>query len=218
MIEFLSGVVLDIAPGGVILDVNGVGYGLDVPLPFLARLTLGEPCQAWVHTRLREDSLRLFGFATKEDRDLFELLTQVNGIGPKVAMAILSTLSVRSLCELVERNRVDLLTQVPGIGTRTAEKIVMELKVKLPKWAHTASLRLQQTQARVQGGVSPGANAEIDAGDLISALTNLGFREKEVTSLVKNLVESAPDADFPTLLRMSLQRLRPAAVEGAHES
>ncbi len=215
MIEFLSGVIQDIKPVGIVLDVQGVGYGLDLPLSYVTQLTVGAPCQIWVHTRLREDSLRLYGFASKADRELFELLTQINGVGPKVAMAILSTLTVRELVQIVDQNRVDLLTEVPGIGLRTAEKVLLELKVKLAKSAHAALVRSTQgaTPAAVTRAGASAHQAATCEEDLKSALTNLGFKDKEIAPILHAVLEETPEGKFADLLRTSLQRLKSKTIQ-----
>jgi Holliday junction DNA helicase RuvA len=213
MIEFLSGTIQDLKPVGIVLDVNGVGYGLDLPLSFVTQLTIGATCQVWVHTRVREDTLHLYGFASKADRDLFELLIQINGVGPKVAMAILSTLTVLELVQIVDQNRVDLLTEVPGIGLRTAEKVMLELKAKLSKSAHAALLRRSPgTPAAARAGATAHHTATCEE-DLKSALTNLGFKDKEIAPILQVVLEESPAGQFADLLRTSLQRLKSKTIQ-----
>ena len=212
MIEFLSGTIQDLTPVGIVLDVSGVGYGLALPLSYVTQLAIGTACQVWVHTRVREDSLRLYGFSSKADRDLFELLIQINGVGPKVAMAILSTITVRELVHIVDQNRVDLLTEVPGIGQRTAEKVLLELKAKLSKSAHAALLRRGVEfvpLARAGASAAPVADCE---DDLHSALTNLGFKDKEITPVLHRVIEEMPAGKFADLLRACLQQLRSKTI------
>src|SRR3989338_5433184 len=117
MIEFLQGIVTRRLPTGVILNVQGVGYGVDLPLPTLCALPEeGKPCSLWIYTRVREDAIKLFGFSTFEDRQAFSVLLNVSGVGPKVALAILSTLSIAQLKSAVETRQTHVLETVPGIG------------------------------------------------------------------------------------------------------
>ena len=127
MIEKLRGQYVASLPKGIVIDVNGVGYGLEVPLSTHSNLPeVGQNVDLWVHTYVREDAIRLYGFQHYVDRVAFEILIGLNGVGPKVALAILSTLTVDQLRKAILLERMDLLQNVPGIDKRLAEKIFVE--------------------------------------------------------------------------------------------
>ncbi|MCX6116907.1 MAG: Holliday junction branch migration protein RuvA, partial [Proteobacteria bacterium] len=147
MIEYLSGIVLTRLPHSIIIDVNGVGYGLEMPLSSLCEVpTPGNKIAVWVETYVREDALKLYGFLNFEDRQVFGMLRSVSGIGPKIALAILSTFDAKTLRKVVLSNHVDSLESVPGIGRRTAEKLMLELKPKMEKLSFVSPRILEQSQ------------------------------------------------------------------------
>ena len=135
MIEYLSGKVLQKRISSIIVGVNGVGYGLELPLSHAAKVgPVGSDLSLWVHTRLREDFLGLYGFLTEADRMIFQILIACSGIGPKVALALLSTMTSSELRQAVLGKKTERFEQVPGIGKRTAEKIQLELQAKIDKF------------------------------------------------------------------------------------
>jgi Holliday junction DNA helicase RuvA len=176
MIAFLRGRVLDKQPNRIVVDVNGVGYQLHVPLS--TYYDVGEPgadVTLRVHTHLREDALLLFGFLTALEQQLFERLIAVNGIGPKLAIAVLSGIDSRELVASIQRADVARLTRIPGIGKKTAERIVLELKDRL------GDVTTPETNAAGQP-----ASGDQMRDDVISALENLGYH--------RPLAEKAADA------------------------
>jgi Holliday junction DNA helicase RuvA len=223
MIEYLAGKVLRRTPTSLIVDVQGVGYGVEMPLSALCETPhQGLGVTLWIDTYVREDSLRLFGFLTFEDRQAFIMLRSVSGIGPKIALAILSTFDASSLRQVVLQNKVSLLESVPGIGRRTAEKIILELRGKIER------LNLATATPTMKGGnagsspKSPASLASIDGlsefntvdavfDDVRSALENLGYRDKEInpiiTELRKNSDENSPGG-FQVVLKTALKSLR----------
>lgn len=223
MIEHLAGKVLRRTPTSLIVDVQGVGYGVEMPLSALCETPhQGLEVSLWIDTYVREDSLRLFGFLTFEDRQAFIMLRSVSGIGPKIALAILSTFDATSLRQVVLQNKVSLLESVPGIGRRTAEKIILELRGKIER------LNLSTATPTMKGGTagsspkSPASLASIDGlsefnpvdavfDDVRSALENLGYRDKEInpiiTELRKNSDENSPGG-FQVVLKTALKSLR----------
>lgn len=223
MIEFLSGKVLRRTPTSVIVDVQGVGYGVEMPLSALCETPhQGTEISLWIDTYVREDSLRLFGFLSFEDRQAFIMLRSVSGIGPKIALAILSTFDATSLRQVVIQNKVTLLESVPGVGRRTAEKIIIELRGKIERLnlsAATPSQKGATTGNSVKGLMPPssidglGETSETDAvfEDVRSALENLGYRDKEITPIMndlrKNTDQMAPAA-FQIVLKTALKSLR----------
>jgi Holliday junction DNA helicase RuvA len=224
MIEHLSGKVLSRLPHSIILDVNGVGYGVEMPLSALCEIPPpGGAVQVWIDTYVREDSLRLFGFSTFEDRQAFLMLRSVSGIGPKIALAILSTLDAKSLRQTVLNNKVGLLESVPGIGRRTAEKLILELKPKMERLSFAAPMGMDQTGKSQGKSRSAALLASIDGlddqedklnlilGDVKSALENLGYKDKEINPIINEILRApdvSADMEFQGLLRSALRSLR----------
>ncbi len=210
MIGYLAGEHLKTLPYGLILAVNGVGYSIETPLSTLSSLKPeGERIELWIHTLVREDAIRLFGFQTYEEKYVFNLLLTLNGVGPKVGLAMLSTLGVEGVRESAMRESTHLLLQVPGIGPRLAEKIIVELKPKLPKLTEVEFLGsgLSLAQMKRSGGSSENP-AALSLLDLKSALENLGFKAKVVDPLLADLSDDARRGlDFQALLKLALGQL-----------
>lgn len=224
MIEHLSGKVLSRLPHSVIIDVNGVGYGVEMPLSALCDMPPpGGAVQLWIDTYVREDSLRLFGFPTFEDRQAFLMLRSVSGIGPKIALAILSTLDAKTLRQTVLNNKVGLLESVPGIGRRTAEKLILELKPKMERHSFASPLNVDSASrtngkqrsaasvTSVDGLVEPEDKLNLILGDVKSALENLGYKEKEINPIIHDILRSqemSADLEFQGILKSALRSLR----------
>ena len=186
MIGRLRGVLVVVGATGVVIDVGGVGYEVAMTASGFAELpSIGEEAVIHTHLHVREDQMALFGFTSADQRDLFRLLIGVSGVGPKVAMAILGTMTTDDLRRAVAKDDVVALTTVPGIGKRSAQKLLLELRPRL---------ELPDT---VMG--SSGAMAETRA-----ALEGLGYQNDEIRAAMRDL-----SADLPVeeLLRRSLQRL-----------
>jgi Holliday junction DNA helicase RuvA len=197
MIAFLRGRVLEKHPNRVIVDVNGVGYDLAVPLSTF--YTAGEPgaeITLRVHTHVREDQLALFGFATTLELTVFERLISISGIGPKLALAVLSGIEPRELVGAVQRSDVERLTRIPGVGKKTAERIVLELRDRLPK----------AMEAVATGGPAPTAGDTL-RDDLTSALTNLGYHRPAIDKVLEKTLADRSDARFEDVLRAALKEL-----------
>ena len=176
MIAFLRGRVLDKHPNRIVMDVNGVGYQLYVPLSTYYDVgDVGADLALRVHTHVREDALQLFGFLTALEQQLFERLIAISGIGPKLAIAVLSGIESRELVASVRRADVARLTRIPGIGKKTAERIVLELKDRLADIASADA-----------GATMEAASVDRLRDDLVSALENLGYH--------RPLAEKAADA------------------------
>lgn len=186
MIGLLEGRVLELQPGEVLLAAGGVGYEVRVPLSAHRILSESEQVRLYVHTHVREDVLALYGFPTRGERDAFRRLLGVAGIGPRIALALLSGLTVEELAAAVEGERWQRLAAVPGIGRRTAERLVVELK---GKWRPDA----------------PAAGSIRD--DAVSALVNLGYSPRDAEKAVAALVRAERDLDLPELLRRALKEL-----------
>ena len=192
MIGHLRGKIATKSSEAILIDVNGVGYELTVPLSVLATLPeVGAEAALHVHTHVREDELRLFGFGTPQDRLAFRTMLKISGVGPKVAVAVLGVLSGGQLAAAVNSGDTARLTAVPGIGKKTAERIVLELGGKLV----------------LEPGVSAPAVGAF--GELASALKNLGFKPSQVEQTIRDLEEDgAENEKFEVLLRRALKALQ----------
>ena len=197
MIAFLRGRVLDKQPNRIIVDVQGVGYELHVPLSTYYDIgEEGSEVSVRVYTHVREDALQLFGFLTELERQLFERLISINGIGPKLAIAVLSGLDPRELVAAVQRGDVARLVSIPGVGKKTAERIVLELRD-----------RLQQLAVPVMASTPASPGADRLRIDLVSALQNLGYHRPQAENAVESTLASSPDATFEDALRQVLREL-----------
>jgi Holliday junction DNA helicase RuvA len=198
MIAFLRGRVLDKQPNRIIVDVHGVGYELHVPLSTYYDIGgEGSEVSLRVHTHVREDALQLYGFLTPLEQQVFERLIGISGIGPRLAIAVLSGIETRELVSAVQRGDVVRLTGVPGIGKKTAERIILELKDRL---AHFA----------VPAGVAVGAIAATGDrlhDDLVSALQNLGYHRPTAEKAVASTLSSSTEPTFEHALRSALREL-----------
>ena len=220
MIEWLSGKYLLRSNVGVILDVGGVGYGVSMTLADQCRLPkVGENVTLWVYTLVREDTFKLYGFFEQEERKFFELLLTISGIGPKVALALLSTLRLDVIRYAVQQQQASVFETVPGVGKRLAEKLLMELKAKQPKFAAVIGsgvdavgskrgpedfLQLKVPTDR-QGQPTDGLLDIFD--DLQSALENLGFRPKDISPVLSKIKTESSLHEFQPLLRLALKNL-----------
>ena len=193
MIGRLCGKINFKNPQWVLIDVNGVGYEVHLPLSTLATLPpIGEEVALWIYTKVREDELRLFGFASLRDRDAFTTMLKVSGVGPKVAIAVIGALSGDQLAKAISEGNTKRLTAIPGIGKKTAERIILELGGKL-------ALGDDSTQSH-----GPPVFLE-----LCSALVNLGFKQAKVDMVVSALKkEGETDRPFEELLRQGLSMLQ----------
>ena len=184
-------------PNQVLVDVGGVGYLVQVPLSTFAALgELHTEVTLLIHTHVREDALLLYGFATLLEQDLFERLIGVSGIGPKLALGVLSGIEPPELVRAIERGDVGRLTAIPGVGKKTSERIVLELKDRLP------SVRIA---AVAIGGEASGAPLLRD--DLLSALMNLGYHRPLAEKALDAAIKSTPDGSFERTLKQALREL-----------
>jgi Holliday junction DNA helicase RuvA len=198
MIAFLRGRVFEKQPNRVIVDVQGVGYEVFVPLSTFYDIgDDGADVSLRVHTHVREDAMQLYGFLTELERQLFERLIGISGIGPKLAIAVLSGMETRELVGAVQRGDVAKLTGIPGVGKKTSERIVLELKDRL---AHLSAAVVEQ-----QAVEAPAGDRLRD--DLTSALLNLGYHRPHAEKAVDAAVASAPDLTFEQALKAALREL-----------
>lgn len=198
MIGRLRGTLAEKQPPYLLVDVGGVGYELEVPMTTLYRLpSVGEPLTLHTHLVVREDAQLLYGFAEKRERELFRELIRLNGVGPKLALALMSGLEIDELVRCVQAGDTKALTRVPGVGKKTAERLLVELKDRFQAWeALPGSAPLVVEPARTL----PVASAEADA---VSALVALGFKPAEASRAVA-LVEG-DDLSSEELIRRALK-------------
>jgi Holliday junction DNA helicase RuvA len=195
MIAFLRGRIHEKRPSRITIDVQGVGYDVAVPLStFYVLGDEGSEAALRVHTHVREDALLLYGFATALEQAVFERLIAISGIGPKLALAVLSGIEPGELVGAVQRGDVVRLTRIPGVGKKTAERIGLELKDKLP-------------DDLVQAGAAAASPEDRLRTDLASALVNLGYHRSAVDSVLDALLKEQPSPAFETALRAALREL-----------
>ena len=201
MIGYLRGTLFEKQPPHVILDVNGVGYELEVPMTTLFQLpAVGEPLVLHVHLVVREDAQLLYGFYTKRDRALFRELIRLNGVGPKLALALMSGLSVDELIQCVNAEDTSRLMKVPGVGKKTAERLLVELKDRFKNWDSTPLAGQVAMEPAAAGAVINSQSAEKDA---VSALISLGFKPAEASRAVGLVVEDGLSSE--DLIRRALK-------------
>lgn len=204
MIAWLEGCLREKAPTRVVLDVQGVGYELHVPLStFEALPAAGKTVALLVHTAVREDAIQLFGFATTLEKELFHLLLRASRVGPKLAQSVLSGMEPQRLLRVLREADAKGLQKAPGVGPKLAERIAVELRDEAEKLA----ARL----GAVRPGVEPRTALAGDAGDeLLSALVNLGYPRARAERVVEAALAEAPEeASLEALIRIALRRLAP---------
>ena len=197
MIAHLSGRLTQKSPVSVVVDVQGVGYQVFIPLTAYYQLPeCGSPVSLHIHTHLREESLKLFGFVSDADKQMFELLIRINKVGPKLAIAILSGMSARDLTQTVFNHDISTLSTIPGVGRKTAERLALELKDKL------SELNLQPEAAAANN--TPGNGLKDDA---VSALVNLGYKKAQAEQALKKVWRDEAKPSLEDLIRDSLNCL-----------
>ena len=193
MIGRLVGRLASKSTDQILLDVGGVGYLVHIPLSTFYELPEAEsPASLWVHTHVREDTLALYGFLTERERSLFLLLLSVAGIGPRVALTVLSGIPPSELVEALRKQDVRRLVAVPGVGKKTAERMVLELAEKVERFL-----------------VEPSAEAPptVPAEDVVSALVNLGYRKSDAERVVEGIARAGAPAEFGEYLKLALKKL-----------
>lgn len=197
----LQGRIEEVDNNAFILMVGGVGYKVYVSETTQAQCRIGEERLLYIYTHVREDALQLFGFITRQEQELFETMLSVSGIGPRLAMAILSHMSPDVVVRAILSSDHRQLTKVPGVGKKTAERIILELKDRLKDWERRVvePLEVQPIHPASDGAV----------GDAIDALVGLGYTAAEAEAAVAAAHAEQPDANAETLLRLSLRLLHP---------
>ncbi|WKD49149.1 Holliday junction branch migration protein RuvA [Microbulbifer spongiae] len=203
MIGRLSGTLAEVRPPLLLVDVQGVGYEVLAPMTTIFELpALGQPVQLHTHLAVSETVQQLYGFLRDAERKLFRTLIKISGVGPKLALAILSGLDGAALARCVAEDNVAALVKVPGVGKKTAERLIIELRDKLtPDFNHTNDIPL------VPATAAPEVNHVSEAE---SALAALGYKPAEASKMVARAGKEQPDADSATLIRLALKGMVPA--------
>ena len=196
MIALLRGVLLEKHPNQVIVETGGVGYDVTIPVSTFTHLpNPGAEVRLRIHTHVREDALALYGFLTQDEKGLFEKLIVVSGIGPTLAVKILSGMTAPELVHGIRRGEVERLVRIPGVGKKTAERMVLELRDKLPSGASE------------EPEVAVPALSPIDQ-DVLSALLNLGCARPQAEGAVRRAKAAGGPAEFEPLFRRALELVR----------
>ncbi|MCL2748880.1 MAG: Holliday junction branch migration protein RuvA [Alphaproteobacteria bacterium] len=190
MIGKLQGIIDYIGEGFVIVMTGGVGYRVFVPTSVLVGLKMDDKVSLWIETNVREDHIHLFGFESKGQQDLFNQLTSVSGVGPKVGLGIIGAFRPEVLMNIIASEDVKTMTAAPGVGKKVAERIIVELKGKVNA-----------------GAACAGGTGTAPMQDLLSALEALGYRRADTVELAQRLVKETPDADVGTLVRLALKEM-----------
>lgn len=199
MIEYIKGKLDDVTPTMAVVDCNGVGYGVNISLNTFSAIQGKGDVKLYIYEAIREDAYLLYGFATKQERELFLMLITVSGIGGNTARMILSALSPSELCNVISSGNEKLLKMVKGIGLKTAQRIIVELKDKI-----------QNIGVESTGNVSTpisAANNEIYE-ETVAALTMLGFAQAPSQKVVGQILHEEPDAPVQKVIKIALTRLR----------
>jgi|SRR5579872_2766905 len=201
MIAFLRGTLLEKHPNQVIVDTNGVGYDVLIPVStFSALPEAGAEVRLRIYTHVREDALLLYGFLTAPEKSIFEKLISVSGIGPSLAIKVLSGLNTADLVTAIRNSQVDLLVRIPGVGKKTAERIVLELKDKLDL--------VGVPSGTLATAAKPAAALSAIEQDVLSALVNLGCNRAAAEGAVRKAKAGGAGEEFEPLFRRSLELVR----------
>ena len=205
MIAHLSGTLLSKQPTSAIVDVGGVGYEVVIPLSTFYDLgENGSLVQLRIYTHVREDALQLFGFKTARERELFLQLISVNGVGPSLAIKLLSGMNADEMIASIRTNNLVRLVAIPGVGRKTAERLVVDLRDKIAALSSPGLEEEFAAQAAAAGSpLSPDAMRD----DAISALVNLGYQKAAAEKAVKTAADEGGDLSVELILRRSLRRL-----------
>lgn len=187
MIGYLNGKIITSKPTRILLDVNGVGYLVNISINTFEQITDKESISLFIYTSVKEDSISLFGFAAESEKDMFELLISINGIGPKLALSILSGIRVDELKHAIFSADISRIVAVPGVGRKTAERLVLELKNKVDQ--------VKDDEKEISFPVKKEA---------VAALTTLGYNSKVAEKAVREILNTEPDLPLEDLIKKSL--------------
>lgn len=199
MIEYITGAVAELTPATAIIDCNGLGYAVNISLNTYSAIQGKDSCKLYIYEAIREDAYVLYGFATKQERELFLLLISVSGIGGNTARMILSALSPAELVNVISSENATLLKTVKGIGLKTAQRVIVDLKDKIKTGSLAAADGLT-------GLPLPALNAEVQE-EAVSALTMLGFAAAPSQKVVTAILKEEPEAPVEKVVKLALKRL-----------
>lgn len=193
MIGHLTGKIISKKPTQIIIDVNGVGYLVNITLTTFDRLS-NESDKVSLHTYLnvREDTLDLYGFLSLSEKEMFELLISINGVGPKLAQGILSGIQIDELKEALRSGNLSRIVAIPGVGKKTGERLIIELREKVDK-----------VSDEMGGTGLPSASFSVK-GDAVAALTGLGYNQKSAERIIRGILETQPDLSIEDLIKEAL--------------
>lgn len=200
MIEFIKGELAELTPALAVVDCHGVGYGINVSLNTYSAIQGKREVKLYIYESIREDAYQLYGFSTRQERELFMLLISVSGIGGNTARMILSALSPAELCSVVSSGNEKLLKTVKGIGLKTAQRIIVELKDKMD------SVGMEALPGQSASRQPLAANQEVYE-EAVAALTMLGFAAAPSQKVVSALLQEEPDAPVERVIKLALKRL-----------
>lgn len=201
MIEYIRGGLAELSPATAVIDCNGLGYAVNISLNTYAAIQGKQECKLYIYEAIREDAYILYGFADKQERELFLLLISVSGIGGNTARMILSALSPAELVNVISTENANLLKTVKGIGLKTAQRVIVDLKDKIKTGAATAG----STTGTFSGMLSA-ANAQVQE-EAIAALTMLGFAQAPSQKVVMAILKEEADAPVEQVIKLALKRL-----------
>lgn len=200
MIEYLKGTLDELTPALAVVECGGVGYGVNISLNTFASLQGKQEVKLWVSEAIREDAYQLWGFATRQERELFLLLTSVSGIGAGMARMALSAMNPAELCGVISEGNDKMLRQVKGIGPKAAQRIIVDLRDKI------ATLGIDAASAGTAGSAAEPVNKEVQ-DEAVSALTMLGFSPAPTQKVVRQILGDEPDAPVERVIKLALKML-----------
>lgn len=201
MIEYIRGELAELSPATAVVDCNGVGYAANISLNTYSAIQGKKSCKLYIYEAIREDAYVLYGFADKQEREIFLLLISVSGIGGNTARMILSALSPAELVNVISTENANLLKTVKGIGLKTAQRVIVDLKDKIKTTGMTAA-----GGAASMGMLLSTASAEVQE-EAVSALTMLGFASAPSQKVVMSILKEEPDAPVEKVIKLALKRL-----------
>ena len=190
MIAFLTGKIISSKPTQIVIDTNGVGYLVNISINTFEKISDKETVSLFIYTNVRDDAISLFGFYSEAEKEMFELLISVNGIGPKLALSLLSGISVDDLKTAIIGGNVARIVAVPGIGRKTAERVVLELRSKVSD--------IKEGEASAEPGIKKEA---------IAALNTLGYNPKISEQIIHEIVSADKNISLEELIKQALQKL-----------
>lgn len=196
MIDYIKGGIAELTPATVVVDCNGLGYGVNISLNTYSAIQGKSSCKLYIYEAIREDAYVLYGFADKQERELFLLLISVSGIGGNTARMILSALSPAELCNVISSENANLLKTVKGIGLKTAQRVIIDLKDKIKTTSGASA---------ISGGMLA-MNAEVN-DEAVAALTMLGFAPASSQKVVALILQEEPNAPVEKVIKLALKRL-----------